>query len=210
MEGLSMTTEQFEKMSPHWIKRTIQIELVSSSGETFAGPRLKGVSRNDMVLEYSCGTWWFPRNLMITHLNWVDPKDYSVFHRTRLDPGVKGGAGDHFTLQGSLVGGENILRFFEPNHFDIGAHEAEGLGKVPHVLVLRMERADAADAGSNNHFGPIAAVGHEMEFVEMIHDLVDGEQQKVPAWEDAHRHVPGESQSARHSHLQFLCDRQFQ
>ena len=102
MEGLSMTAEQFEKMSPQWIKRTIRIDLVSSSGETFAGPRFEEVSRNDMVLEYSCCPWWFPRSLLITHLNWVDPKDYSVFHRTRLDPGVKGEAGDSVTIQGSL------------------------------------------------------------------------------------------------------------
>ena len=69
-----MTAEQFEKMSPLWIKRTIGIDLVSSAGETFAGPRFQEVSRNGMVLEYACGPWWFPRNLVITHLNWVDTK----------------------------------------------------------------------------------------------------------------------------------------
>ena len=74
-----MTIEQFEKMSPKWIKRTIGIDLVSSSWETFAGPRFKDVSRNGMVLEYSCGPWCFPRNLLITHLNWVDTKDNTVF-----------------------------------------------------------------------------------------------------------------------------------
>jgi hypothetical protein len=97
-----MTFEQFEKMSPKWIKRTIQIDLVSSSGETFAGPRFEEVNRDGMVLEYCCGPWWFPRSLLITHLNWVDLKDYSVFHRTRLDPSLKGGAGDYFTLRGPL------------------------------------------------------------------------------------------------------------
>lgn len=102
MEGLSMTIEQFEKMSPKWIKRTIEIDLVSSTWETFAGPRFKDVSRNGMVLEYSCGPWWFPRNLLITHLNWVDTKDYTVFHRTRLDPGLKGEAGEYLTLDGAL------------------------------------------------------------------------------------------------------------
>jgi hypothetical protein len=102
LERLSMTVEQFEKMSPVWIKRTIRIDLVSSAGETFAGPRFKEVSRNGMVLEYACGPWWFPRDLVITHLNWVDTKDYSVFHRTRLDPGLKGGSGDYLTLQGAL------------------------------------------------------------------------------------------------------------
>jgi hypothetical protein len=97
-----MTAEQFEKMSPEWIKRTIRIVLVSSSGETFAGPRFNEVSRNGMVLEYSCGPWWFPRNLLITHLNWVDAKDYSVFHRTRLDPALKGEAGEYLRLHGAL------------------------------------------------------------------------------------------------------------
>ena len=102
MEGLSMTIEQFEKMSPKWVMRTIGIDLVSSSWETFAGPRFKDVSRNGMVLEYSCGPWWFPRNLLITHLNWVDTKDYTVFHRTRLDPGLSGEAGEYLTLDGAL------------------------------------------------------------------------------------------------------------
>jgi hypothetical protein len=97
-----MTTEQFEKMSPAWIKRTIGIDLVSSAGETFAGPRFTEVSRNDRVLEYSCGPWWFPRNLLITHLNWVDTKDDSVFHRTRLDPSLQGGVGDSLSLKGAL------------------------------------------------------------------------------------------------------------
>jgi hypothetical protein len=97
-----MTAEQFEKMAPEWIKRTIGIDLVSSAGETFAGPRFQEVSRNGAVLEYSCGPWWFPRNLVITHLNWVDTKDSSVFHRTRLDPGWKGEAGDSLTPQGAL------------------------------------------------------------------------------------------------------------
>jgi hypothetical protein len=97
-----MTTEQFEMMSPAWIERTIGIDLVSSAGETFAGPRFTEVSRNGRVLEYSCGPWWFPRNLLITHLNWVDTKDDSVFHRTRLDPGLTGGAGDSLTLKGAL------------------------------------------------------------------------------------------------------------
>jgi hypothetical protein len=101
-KGCVMTIEQFEKMSPQWIKRTIQIDLVSSSGETFAGPRLDEVTRNGMVLEYSCGPWWFPRNLLITHLNWVDIKDSTVFHRTRLDPGLKGEAGEYFTLDAAL------------------------------------------------------------------------------------------------------------
>lgn len=102
MEGLSMTIEQFEKMSPKWIKRTIEIDLVSSTWETFAGPRFKDVSRNGMVLEYSCGPWCFPRNLLITHLNWVDTKDYTVFHRTRLDPSLNGEAGEYLTLDGAL------------------------------------------------------------------------------------------------------------
>jgi hypothetical protein len=102
MEGLKMTTEQFEKMSPHWIKSTIQIELVSSTGDIFGGPRFQEVSRNDRVLEYTCGPWWFPGDLMITHLNWVDLKDHSVFHRTRLDPGAKGVAGECLTIQGAL------------------------------------------------------------------------------------------------------------
>ena len=102
MEGLSMTIEQFEKMSPKWIMMTIGIDLVSSSWETFAGPRFKDVSRNGMVLEYSCGPWRFPRNLLITHLNWVDTKDYTVFHRTRLDPGLKGEDGECLTLDGAL------------------------------------------------------------------------------------------------------------
>jgi hypothetical protein len=89
-------------MSPKWIKRTIRIDLVSSAGEIFAGPRFEDVSRNGMVLEYSCGPWWFPRSLLITHLNWVDIKDYTVFHRTRLDPGLKGEAGECLTVHGAL------------------------------------------------------------------------------------------------------------
>ena len=97
-----MTAEQFEKMSPVWIKRTIGIDLVSSAWETFAGPRFKDVSRNRRIHEYSCNPWSFPRNLLITHLNWVDTKDYSVFHRTRLDPGLKGGVGDSVALHGAL------------------------------------------------------------------------------------------------------------
>jgi hypothetical protein len=97
-----MTFEQFEKMSPKWIMRTIGIDLVSSSGEIFAGPRFTEVSRDGMVLEYSCGPWWFDRSLLITHLNWVDTKEYTVFHRTRLDPGLKGEAGDSVTIHGSL------------------------------------------------------------------------------------------------------------
>jgi hypothetical protein len=97
-----MTFEQFEKMSPKWIQRTIQIELVSSSGEIFTGPRFMEVSRDDMVLEYSCVPWWFPRGLLITHLNWVDAKDSTVFHRTRLDPGLKGEAGECITVDGAL------------------------------------------------------------------------------------------------------------
>ncbi|MGZ3379368.1 MAG: hypothetical protein ACXVBB_03810, partial [Isosphaeraceae bacterium] len=72
--------------------------------------RFKDVSRNGMVLEYSCGPWCFPRNLLITHLNWVDTthlnwvdtKDYTVFHRTRLDPGLNGEAGEYLTLDGAL------------------------------------------------------------------------------------------------------------
>ena len=55
-----MTIEQFEKMSPKWIKSTIGIDLVSSSWETFAGPRFKDASRNGRVLEYSCGSLVVP------------------------------------------------------------------------------------------------------------------------------------------------------
>ena len=83
MEGLSMTIEQFEEDVPEMDHE----DDWNRPGVVILGdirrPRFKDMSRNGMVLEYSCGPRWFPRNLLITHLNWVDTKDYTVFQERR-------------------------------------------------------------------------------------------------------------------------------
>src|ERR1035437_10402859 len=80
-----------------------------------------------------------------------------------------------FPFQSPLVGGEDVLGFIRPDHLDVLAHEAEGVGEVADVLELRMKRAHGANAGPDDYLGPVAAVGHEGRLVEVVDHLVNGQ-----------------------------------
>src|ERR1039458_588469 len=114
------------------------------------------------------------------------------------------------SLHGPLVGRKDLFGFIQSDDLDVPAHQTESLSEVADMLVLRMQRAHRADAGADNHFGPVAAAGHERELVEVIDHLIGGQQQEVPPRENAHRHLPGERQPAGHPHLQLFGHRQFE
>src|ERR1035438_3999897 len=61
-----------------------------------------------------------------------------------------------FPFQSPLVGGENILGLFEPDYFDVLAHQPEGVGEIADVLVLRMQWTHGANPGPDDHLGPVA------------------------------------------------------
>src|ERR1035437_6052869 len=113
-----------------------------------------------------------------------------------------------FSFKGPLVGGKYILRLFQPDHLDVLAHQAKRIGEVAHMLILRMQRPHRADAGPDDHFRPVTAVGHQRELVQVIHYLVDRQQQKVPPGIDAYRNMAGQGEPAGHPHLQLLSHRQ--
>src|ERR1051326_5292489 len=115
-----------------------------------------------------------------------------------------------FAMEGFFVSGENMFRLIQADDFDIAAHEAEGLGEIADVLELGMERPLGADAGADDDLGAVTAVGHEGEFVEVIDNLVDGQQQEVPARKNAQRHLAAQRETVAHAHLQLFAHGQFE
>lgn len=98
-----MTPSRLSEMAPHWIIRVVKLELVASNLDIFHGPRFDTLNHCDNTLVYACVPWYFPRELTLTHIDWIDMMDDSRFHRTYLDPKLCGTSEDCVVIKGKLM-----------------------------------------------------------------------------------------------------------
>src|SRR5581483_3095962 len=112
------------------------------------------------------------------------------------------------THQRFFVRGKNLFGFVEADDLDRLAHQPECLGEIADVLVLRVQRAFGTDAGADDDLGPVT--GDDRQLVEVIDNLVDGEQQKIPARIDADRDHPVQRHAGGHTHLHLFGHGQFE
>src|SRR6185295_20085064 len=77
------------------------------------------------------------------------------------------------------------------------------------MLMLWVQRTLRTDTSPNDGLGPISMIGHHLNFVQMVHQLVDGTEEKVPSREKAYRNKSGQGHTRCHPHLHFFEDRKF-
>ncbi len=74
------------------------------------------------------------------------------------------------------------------------------------MLMLRMERTLRSDPRPDDRLSRVSSIGHHVNFIQVVDQLIDPQEQEIPSRENTHGDEPGQSQAGRHPHLQFLGD----
>lgn len=84
------TARQLAEMTPQWLKRTIQLEIATADWEKLRGPRIERIEQDEDLIHFTCESWWPPKSgQTLCHLEWIDGKDDTLFHRAMISPAIK-------------------------------------------------------------------------------------------------------------------------